>query len=627
MTGDDAWAGLEARVQSWIEDDPDPQKAAHELRDLLDLARSAPPTIEPGREPDPTQRQARASMRGRPPTPSWPTGSAGSCSSARRGCADGWGGGPHRMNRAVVIRAASGLADYLLGELDGVQPRPRVIIGYDARHKSVEFARDSAAVLTAVGIEVLAPLLAPPTPVLAFADLRADAGIMVTASHNPPQDNGYKVYLGGRVVTDAGQGAQIVPPADAAIAAEIAHVPSVASVPRAANGWTVVLGPEVLDAYVASVVALAPTDDATRAAAKRLRIVLTPLHGVGGEVAARVLAQAGFTDVLVVPEQAEPDGDFPSVAFPNPEEPGAIDLAIGLASDEGADLVIALDPDADRCGVGIQDLRHRSFRGPDTAEAEGWRILHGDETGSLLGARLAATAPQDGAAFASLIVSSRALLGKIAAAGGYRHTQTLTGFKWISRVDDLVFGYEEALGYCVDPAHVRDKDGIGRAAGRRPRGAAQGAGADRRRRPRRPRARARPAPDRPGLRPVRGPLADRRDRAHRLRSRPPGSLGGSRVTEVVDLAAGSPDDRDGLPPTEGLRLLTADGTRVIVRPSGTEPKVKCYLEVVVPSSPDGGPQGRRPGSPRRARPARRRRGRRAGGAGHLTPLSSGSGCS
>ena len=214
------------------------------------------------------------------------------------------------------------------------------------------------------------------------------------------------------MVTDSGQGAQIVPPADAAIAAEIAHVPSVASVPRAASGWTV-LGAEVLDAYVSSVVALAPTDDATRAAARACAIVLTPLHGVGGAVAQRVLAEAGFTDVLVVPEQAEPDGDFPSVAFPNPEEPGAIDLAIGLASDEGADLVIALDPDADRCGVGIQDLRHRSFRGPDTAEAEGWRILHGDETGSLLGARLASAPHPNGSAFASSIVSSR-LLGKIA---------------------------------------------------------------------------------------------------------------------------------------------------------------------------------------------------------------------
>lgn len=582
MTGDDAWAGLEARVQTWIDDDPDPQ-TAQELRDLLDQARSAPPAITPGYEPDPTQRQALdARSAAREELADRFTGLLQFGTAGLRGRL---GGGPHRMNRAVVIRAASGLADYLLGELDGVSPRPRVVIGYDARHKSVDFARDSAAVLTAVGIEVLVLPSALPTPVLAFAvrHLGADAGIMVTASHNPPQDNGYKVYLGGRVVTDSGQGAQIVPPADAAIAAEIAHVPSVASVPRAASGWTV-LGPEVLDAYVSSAVALAPTDDATRAAAKNLRIVLTPLHGVGGAVAQRVLAEAGFTDVLVVPEQAEPDGDFPSIAFPNPEEPGAIDLAIGLASDEGADLVIALDPDADRCGVGIQDLRHRSFRGPDTAEAEGWRILHGDETGSLLGARLASAPHPNGSAFASSIVSSR-LLGKIASAAGYRHAQTLTGFKWISRVDNLVFGYEEALGYCVDPAHVRDKDGISAAvlvAGLAARLKAEGRS-----------------------------LTDALDdlaRAHglhltdqvsarfadlsqigatvqRLRNRPPRSLGGSRVTEVVDLAAGTEDDRDGLPPTEGLRLLTADGTRVIVRPSGTEPKVKCYLEVILPLDP------------------------------------------
>ena len=232
MTGDDAWAGLEARVQSWIEDDPDPQ-TADELRELLDLARSAPPEIAEGREPDPTQRQAidarsaaRAELADR---------FSGLLQFGTAGLRGRLGGGPHRMNRAVVIRAASGLADYLLGELDGVQPRPRVVIGYDARHKSVDFARDSAAVLTAVGIEVLVLPSALPTPVLAFAvrHLGADAGIMVTASHNPPQDNGYKVYLGGRVVTDSGQGAQIVPPADAAIAAEIAHVPSVASVPRA----------------------------------------------------------------------------------------------------------------------------------------------------------------------------------------------------------------------------------------------------------------------------------------------------------------------------------------------------------------------------------------------------------
>ncbi|WP_421732673.1 phospho-sugar mutase [Cellulomonas sp.] len=582
MTGDDAWAGLEARVQTWIDDDPDPQ-TADELRGLLDLARSAPPALAPGHEPDPTQRQALdARAEARDELADRFTGLLQFGTAGLRGRL---GGGPHRMNRAVVIRAASGLADYLLGELDGVSPRPRVVIGYDARHKSVDFARDSAAVLTAVGIEVLVLPSALPTPVLAFAvrHLGADAGIMVTASHNPPQDNGYKVYLGGRVVTDSGQGAQIVPPADAAIAAEIAHVPSVASVPRAASGWTV-LGPEVLDAYVASVVALAPTDDATRAAARTLRIVLTPLHGVGGAVAQRVLAEAGFADVLVVPEQAEPDGDFPSIAFPNPEEPGAIDLAIGLASDEGADLVIALDPDADRCGVCIQDLRHRSFRGPDTAEAEGWRILHGDETGSLLGARLASAPHPNGSAFASSIVSSR-LLGKIARAAGFGYSQTLTGFKWISRVDNLVFGYEEALGYCVDPVHVRDKDGISAAvlvAGLAARLKAEG------------RSITDALDDlarEHGLHltdQVSARFADLSQigaTVQRLRSRPPTKLGGSRVTEVVDLATGTEDDRDGLPPTEGLRLLTADGTRVIVRPSGTEPKVKCYLEVVLPLDP------------------------------------------
>ncbi|WP_315095107.1 phospho-sugar mutase [uncultured Cellulomonas sp.] len=579
MTSDDAWAPLDARVQAWIDDDPDPQ-TAEELRDLLDQARSAPPTLAPGREPDPTQRQAldaRSAARDE-----LADRFSGLLQFGTAGLRGRLGGGPHRMNRAVVIRAASGLADYLLGELDGVHPAPRVVIGYDARHKSVDFARDSAAVLTAVGMEVLVLPSPLPTPVLAFAvrHLGADAGIMVTASHNPPQDNGYKVYLGGRVVTDSGQGAQIVPPADAAIAAEIAHVPSVASVPRAATGWTV-LGPEVLDAYVSSVLALAPTDDATRAAAKRLRVVLTPLHGVGGAVAQRVLAEAGFTDVLVVPEQAEPDADFPSVAFPNPEEPGAIDLALGLASDENADLVIALDPDADRCGVGIQDLRHRSFRGPDTAEAEGWRILHGDETGSLLGADLAGAAHPDGSAFASSIVSSR-LLGKIARSKGHRYAQTLTGFKWISRVDGLVFGYEEALGYCVDPAHVRDKDGISAAL------LVVGMAA-------RLKAEGRTVVDalddlarEHGLHltdqvSARFTDLDQIGRTvQRLRSGPPSSLGGSHVTEVVDLAAGSEADRDGLPPTEGLRLLTADGTRVIVRPSGTEPKVKCYLEVVVP---------------------------------------------
>ncbi|WP_449386493.1 phospho-sugar mutase [Cellulomonas soli] len=592
MTGQDAWAALAERVQTWIDDDPDERTAA-QLRELLTTARSFPPTQHAADESDPTRRQqveaaeaARAELEDR---------FQGLLQFGTAGLRGELAGGPHRMNRAVVIRAASGLADFLLGELEGVHPAPRVVIGYDARHQSDEFARDSAAVLTAVGIEVLLMPSPLPTPVLAFAvrHLGADAGIMVTASHNPPRDNGYKVYLGGRVVTDSGQGAQIVPPTDAAIAAEIGRVPSVASVPRAESGWTV-LGQDVLDAYVASVTALADEDATYRSRAADLRIVLTPLHGVGGATAARVLAEAGYTDVHLVPEQAEPDPDFPTVAFPNPEEPGAIDLAVGLAGDLRADLVIALDPDADRCAVAVQDLRARTHRGPDTAGADGWRMLHGDETGALLGATSAqhvavsgsggAPSP-DAPALASSIVSSR-LLGQIAEAAGLRHVPTLTGFKWISRVDGLVFGYEEALGYCVDPEHVRDKDGISAAltvAGLAARLKAEG-------------------------RTIIDALDDLA-RAHglyltdqvsarfadlalipatmqRLRENPPTHLGGSPVTAVVDLAAGTEDDRGGLPPTEGLRLLAADGTRVVVRPSGTEPKVKCYLEVIEPVAPD-----------------------------------------
>jgi len=577
------WSELETQVRDWIDDDPD-HGTADELRALLEHANGEPDGLPHGHEPDPTQRQvldarraARVELADR---------FSGLLQFGTAGLRGRLGGGPHRMNRAVVIRAASGIADFLLGELDGVTPPPRVVVGYDARHRSHDFALDTAAVLTAVGIEVLLMPGALPTPLLAFAvrHLDADAGIMVTASHNPPQDNGYKVYLGGRVVSDSGQGAQIVTPVDSAIAHEIARVPSVASVPRASDGWTV-LDESIVDAYVSTAVALA--DPTVRAAAADLRIVLTPLHGVGGAVAQRVLAEAGFTDVLVVPEQAEPDGDFPSVAFPNPEEPGAIDLAIGLAGDEGADLVLALDPDADRCAAAVQDPRSRSFRGPDTAAAEGWRMLHGDETGALLGATVAARLAADPgpldptATFASSIVSSR-LLSRIADAAGVRHAQTLTGFKWISRVDGLVFGYEEALGYCVDPAHVRDKDGITAAllvAGEAAR-----------------------------LKTLGRTIVDELDdlaRTHglhltdqvsarftdldqigatveRLRAAPPRTLAGSRVTRVVDLAAGTDDERGGLPATEGLRLETQDDTRVVVRPSGTEPKVKCYLEVVVP---------------------------------------------
>lgn len=588
-SSDVAWSDLAAQVRAWIEDDPDPD-TAQELRDLLRRASTRPEGLVDGVEPHPEQAQAiAAAVAARTELADRFQGLLQFGTAGLRGRI---GGGPHRMNRAVVIRAAAGLADYLLGELDGVTPPPRVAVGYDARHKSDQFARDTAAVLTAVGIEVLLLPQPLPTPVLAFAvrHLGADAGVMVTASHNPPQDNGYKVYLGGRVVDGGGQGAQIVPPYDAAIAAEIARVPSVASVPRAESGWTV-LGPDVLEAYARSAVDLAPTDPESRAAAAALRIVLTPLHGVGGEVAARVLEAAGFTDVLVVPEQRTPDPDFPTVEFPNPEEPGAIDLALGLAGDENADIVIALDPDADRCAVAVRDHRHRSYRGPDTAAADGWRMLHGDETGALLGAavaeRVAAEAgPTDPeATFANSIVSSRLLAG-IASAAGLRHVQTLTGFKWLSRVDGLLFAYEEALGYCVDPLHVRDKDGISAAVTVATLAA-------------RLKSEGRSLIDalddlarQHGLHLTSQVSARFTDiekiaaTVQTLRSAPPRRLAGANVLSVVDLAAGTEDDRNGLPPTEGLRIETADDTRVIVRPSGTEPKVKCYLEVIQPVHPD-----------------------------------------
>ncbi|WP_263731665.1 phospho-sugar mutase [Cellulomonas sp. SG140] len=583
MSSDDAWSDLVSQVRAWIDDDPDPTTAA-ELTALLARAET-PERPAAGHRTDPAHQRARqdaeiarAELADR---------FSGLLEFGTAGLRGAMGGGPHRMNRAVVIRAAAGLGQYLLGELEGLTPPPRVVVGYDARHRSRDFALDSVSVLTAVGIEALLLPAALPTPVLAFCvrHLGADAGIMVTASHNPAADNGYKVYLGGRVTEDAARGSQIVPPVDAAIAAHIAHVRSVASVPRAESGWRV-LGTDVVDEYVAATLSAAPSAPADLALASDLRIVLTPMHGVGARVATRVLAEAGFTHVSLVPEQAEPDPDFPTVAFPNPEEPGALDLALGLARDEGADLVLALDPDADRCAVGVLDRRARSFHGPDTAAAEGWRGLHGDETGALLGWSVAEElSGRPGAVLASSIVSSRQL-ECIATDHGLGFTPTLTGFKWLSRVEGLVFGYEEALGYCVDPQHVHDKDGISAAL----RVARLAAGL---------KGQGRTLLDllddlarRYGLY-LSGQVAARFEdvagiaaAVDRLRSAPPSRLGGSPVVRIDDLAAGTDDDRGGLPPTEGLRLLTEDGTRVVVRPSGTEPKVKCYLEVIVPVAPD-----------------------------------------
>ncbi len=460
------------------------------------------------------------------------------------------GAGPNRMNRVVVTRAAAGLAAHLHDE--GARPGARVVIGYDARHHSDVFARDTAEVMSGAGFT---PLVLPrplPTPVLAFAirELGCVAGVMVTASHNPPEDNGYKVYLG--------DGSQIVPPADRAIAEQIAAVGAVADVRRGSSGT--VLGDELVDRYLDTVAELAADGP------RDLRTVYTPLHGVGGTSVLQVLETAGFEAPQVVEQQEEPDPEFPTVAFPNPEEPGAMDLAMALAARTDADLVVANDPDADRCAAAVP--------GP-----HGWRMLRGDEVGALLAHHLLARGRTG--TFATTIVSS-SLLGRMAAAHGQPYEETLTGFKWIGRVDGLAFGYEEALGYCVDPEHVRDKDGVSAllllcelAASAK----AEGRGlvdllddiA---------REHGLHATDQLSVR-----VSDLTEIARAmdtLRRTPPERLGGLAVEGVDDLAEGS----DGLPPTEGLRYRLADGARVVVRPSGTEPKLKAYLEVVVPVGPE-----------------------------------------
>jgi phosphomannomutase len=388
---------------------------------------------------------------------------------------------------------------------------------------------------------------------------------MVTASHNPPQDNGYKVYLGRHAVDESGRGAQIVAPYDARIAAEIGKVGPLDSIALAEDGWTV-LEPGIAAEYEAAVAALA---NGQLFPARDLKIVLTPMHGVGGDTAVAVLKSAGFTDVTLVSEQAAPDPNFPTVSFPNPEEPGALDLALAAAAEAGADIVLANDPDADRAAVAAKD--------PDTGA---WRMLRGDEVGALLGAHVvarlaAATEETHDGVFANSIVSSR-LLSRIAAAAGYAHEETLTGFKWISRVPGLLYGYEEALGYCVAPDLVRDKDGISAAVLIAELAAAAKAdgktifdtldelylvhGLH--------------ASDQLSIRVADLGLLDAM--MNRLRVSPPESFGGSAVESFIDLAEGSAD----LPPTDGLLYVTRDLTRVIIRPSGTEPKLKCYLEVI-----------------------------------------------
>jgi len=466
------------------------------------------------------------------------------------------GAGSNRMNRVVVTRAAAGLAAYLIEQRlrDTGAERGSVVIGYDARHNSDVFARDTAEVMTGAGLTAYLLPRPLPTPLLAFAirELGCAAGVMVTASHNPPQDNGYKVYLG--------DGSQIVPPADAEIAARIAAVGPLADVPRGGGGT--VLDEEIVDRYLDTIAGLA--QDGPR----DLSIVYTPLHGVGGTTVQRVLEAAGFAEPAVVEQQEQPDADFPTVAFPNPEEPGAMDLAMALAQTRGADLVVANDPDADRCAAAVPT-------------PHGWRMLRGDEVGALLAHGLLSRGKQG--TYATSIVSS-SLLGKMAAAAGQPYAETLTGFKWIGRVEGLAFGYEEALGYCVDPEHVKDKDGVSAllllcelAAAAK----AEGRGlldvlddiA---------RVHGLHATDQLSVRV--SDLGEIAAAMARLRATPPTELGGLAVERADDLSTGSAD----LPPTEGLRYRLAGGARVVVRPSGTEPKLKCYLEVVVPVEDEGG---------------------------------------
>ncbi|MFH8453207.1 phospho-sugar mutase [Streptomyces fungicidicus] len=508
---------LIAQAQAWLAEDPDPD-TREELARLIDAG-------------DHAELTARFS---------------GTLQFGTAGLRGELGAGPMRMNRSVVIRAAAGLAAYLKkqGHTDGL-----VVIGYDARHKSRDFAEDTAAVMTGAGLRAAVLGRPLPTPVLAFAirHLNAVAGVEVTASHNPPRDNGYKVYLG--------DGSQIVPPADAEIAAEIEAVASLTTVPRPTEGPQTV-DDAVVDAYLARTDAVL-----AKGSPRTARTVYTAMHGVGKDTLLAAFARAGFPTPDLVTEQADPDPEFPTVAFPNPEEPGAMDLAFAKARETDPDLVIANDPDADRCAAAVKD-------GAD------WRMLRGDEVGALLAAHLVRRGATG--TFAESIVSS-SLLGRIAEKAGLPHVETLTGFKWIARAEGLRYGYEEALGYCVDPDGVRDKDGITAAL-----------------------LLTELASE---LKEENRTLLDLLDdlavehglhatdqlsvrvqdlsliaaAMRRLRDQPPTELAGLRITRTEDLTEGT----DTLPPTDGLRY-TLDGARVIVRPSGTEPKLKCYLEVVVP---------------------------------------------
>ena len=474
------------------------------------------------------------------------------------------GAGPNRMNRVLVAQAALGLAQYLLEHATDEQPS--VVIGFDGRKNSDIFAQDSAEIMAGCGIRVLLFETHAPTPLVAFAvkHLGLSAGVMVTASHNPPNDNGYKVYLGG-----ANGGSQIVSPADAQIAAHIDQVArdlEFGDMPRDIDIEFV--ADEVRAAYAKTATDAAANlagGDASATAPASLRITYTAMHGVGWGTVEPLFSAAGFK-LDVVAEQIEPDASFATVAFPNPEEPGAMNLAFAKARETGADLIIANDPDADRLAIGL----------PDATSPDGYRRLTGDEVGLILGHAAAAAAARTGrkGAIACSIVSSSALAA-VAAKHGLEFKQTLTGFKWIAKVPNLILGYEEALGYAIDPGHTPDKDGISAAlavAMLARELAAQGTTLDE---------------HLTALRAEFGFFAngqvslrftDLSEIARlmaALRNNPPAEIDGV-TAKLTDLSEGSAE----LPPTDGLRFDLADSRRVIVRPSGTEPKLKCYLQAV-----------------------------------------------
>jgi phosphomannomutase len=515
-------SNLLAEVRAWIEDDPDPQTAAH-LSALLDA------------DDELTLRKYFA----------------GFLEFGTAGLRGPLGPGPSCMNQAVVGRTAAGLVKFMKE-----RSLTSVVIGRDARHGSEIFEKISAEIFSGAGFKVSVLPRPLPTPVLAFAvnELGADVGVMVTASHNPGSDNGYKVYLGGVVDGVTYRGSQIISPADKQISTHIKSIQSLKLVKRDTN-WQV-LDEDIVEKYVERTKVLAPRPG-------DLKIVYTAMHGVGTKTLQRVFHRAGFPSLILVESQAQPDPDFPTLPFPNPEELGALDLALDTARTFDADLLIANDPDADRCSVAI--------KGRDNT----WRALRGDEIGAILGEVMAKSA-QSGTLANSIVSSS--ILSKIAAHHKLNFEETLTGFKYIAKIPNLVFGYEEAIGFCVDSLTVNDKDGISAAL-----------------------LMAQIATDLKNDGKTLDDLLDEIWKTYgfhateqisirvndlalistlmtKLRSNSPSEIAGFKVFAMEDLLK----PNNSLPPTDGLRFTLEQNIRIIIRPSGTEPKIKCYIEIVDP---------------------------------------------